>query len=284
MVKANELTGTIERTLRALQCVAERGEFALKDFAEEVGIPTSTAYRLLQSLGAANFVEKATHGNYRVGRELVRLASLIIDEFDYAALAHPFLLDLADRFQETCAFALYLPKEHAFTIIDTINAAHPLQYIVEKYTPRAMVWGALGRSMLPFLPDKDVRAAIEKQGAPIEKDMRSITMDDLKAEAETILHQGCFVATSPNALGTNGTAAPVFNSKGQLLGSLGVTVPIVRYDPALQPEISAAVIEAAKGLSAALGFVGGGRRKTRPAARLKDLGTGAPDQNKKEAV
>ncbi len=252
--KAPENSGSIERTLRVLQSVAELGDFTPKDIAAEVGIPTSTAYRLLQSLGAMNFVEKSSHGSYRVGRQLVRLASLIVDQSDYEAMARPFLEELSEKFHETCAFALYLPKECCFTIIDAITAAHSLQYIVEKYKPRPMIWGALGRSMLPFLPDEDVDCAIAKQGSPLEPGTPPMTREELVKEFETIHRQGCFMATSPNAFGTNGTAAPVFNSRGQLLGSIGVTVPIVRYDPALQPEISAAVVQAAKGLSAAMGF------------------------------
>jgi DNA-binding IclR family transcriptional regulator len=249
-----EATGTIERTLRAIRCVAERGEFSLKDFAEEVGIPTSTAYRLLQSLGEANFIEKSTYGSYRVGRELYRLSALVVHDIEYEAMARPLLQRLSEQFHETCALAIYLPKEKVFTIVETVGALHQLQYVVERYTHRPMVWGALGRSMLPFLPEEDVVAAIAKQGRAPEPNMQPITREDLRAEAEAIMREGCFVATSPNAFGTSGTAAPVFNSKGQVFGSIGVTIPSVRYDPEIQPVLSAAIIDAARGMSAALGY------------------------------
>jgi DNA-binding IclR family transcriptional regulator len=252
--EAPELTGAIERTLRALKSVAEHGEFTPRDLAEDVGIPTSTAYRLLQALGGMNFVEKASHGSYRVGRELVRLSSLISAQFDYGAISYPFLAELADEFHETCAFAIYLPNEHGCTIAETISAVHPLQYIVQKFATRPLVWGALGRAMIPYLPEVEVRAAIERQGPPLEPGHPPMTWETLQDEAGTIRQQGCFVATSPSAMGTNGTAAPVFNARGELFGSLGITIPIVRYDPALQPRISAAVVKAAQGLSAALGF------------------------------
>jgi|GEM_PF-3626867 len=250
----SQLSGTIERTLRAIQCVAECGEFNLKDFASEIGIPTSTAYRLLQSLSDVNFVEKSAYGSYRIGSELFRLSSLVVREVEYDVVAQPFLRELGAKFQETCAFALYIPNEKAFTIVETVNAVHQLQYVVEKFTRRSMIWGALGRSMLPFLPEDHIRAALKKQGPPPEPNMPEVTREDLRAESEAVLREGCFVATSPNAVGTNGTAAPVFDSRGQLLGSIGLTVPIVRYDPDLQAAISEAVIEAARGMSAALGY------------------------------
>lgn len=247
-----EITGSIDRTLRAFQSIAERGDFSPKDLAEDIGIPVSTAYRLLQSFAAADYVEKTAQGSYRPGRQLLRLSSLIVDRFDYEALTQPVLAELSARFGETCAFALYLPRDHALTIVNAIQADHPLQYVVQKFTPRPMVHGALGRSMLPFLPEEDVLAAVEKQGEP-DNGHHAITRAELAAEAEQIHRQGCFVATSPNAYGTNGTAAPVFNSKGHVLGSVGVTVPIVRYDPAIQPAIIEAVVEAARGLSEILG-------------------------------
>ena len=254
MNSPSELTGTIERTLRALQCVAENGEFSAKEVAREVGIPTSTAYRLLQTLSAANFVEKSNHGNYRIGREYIRLASLVVSTCDYEAIADPFVNELVDKFEETCALALYLPKQHAFTIVHMRVTNHALQYVIEKYMPRPMITGALGRAMLPFLPKEDVLAAIENQECPPEQGAAKIDWDTLQSEFETIHRQGCYIGTSPSALGTNATAAAVFNSKGQILGSIGVTVPSVRYDPERQPEISAAVIDAARRLSATLGF------------------------------
>jgi DNA-binding IclR family transcriptional regulator len=258
--KASEAVGPIERTLKALASVAERGEFTPKDIAADAGVPTSTAYRLLLSLAALNYVEKASHGSYRVGRQYIRLASLILDRFDYASVAHPFLVELSAQFQETCAFALYVPKAYAFTIIDIINSLHPLQYIVAMNTLRPLVWGALGRSMLPYLPEEEVQAAIDRQAAPPEPGTPPVTREMLAAEFDVIRSQGCFIATSPNALGSNGTAAAVFNARGQLLGSLGVTVPIVRYDAAMQPAISAAVVHAARAMSAALGYRGDARR------------------------
>lgn len=249
-----ESAGTIERTLRAIRCVAEKGEFSLKDFAEEVGIPTSTAYRLLQSLGEVNFVEKSTYGSYRIGRELYRLASLVVHDIEYEAMARPLLQRLADEFQETCAFALYLPKEKVYTIVELINSVHQLQFVVERYTHRPMVWGAIGRSMLPFLPEEDVVEAIARQGPAPEPNLPPITRDDLRREAEAIMREGCFVANSPNVWGNNNTAAPVFNSKSQVFGSIGVTIPSVRFDPAMQGRLSAAIVQAAKDMSTALGF------------------------------
>jgi DNA-binding IclR family transcriptional regulator len=249
-----ESAGAIERALRALQAVAEHGEFTPKDLARDVGVPTSTAYRLIQSLIALNFVEKSGRGTYRVGRQLYRLAALIVDQCDYESLAHPFLVELTETFHETAAFALYLPNECAFTIVDAILSKHPLQYVVEKYSARPMIQGALGRSMLPFLPEEDVQTALARQGPPREVGGSTVTRADLAKEFEAVHRLGCFVATSPNAFGTNGTAAAVFNSKGQLIGSLGITVPTVRYEPEMQPQITEAVVAAARGLSTALGY------------------------------
>lgn len=251
---ALEVTGVVDRLLRTLKCVAETGDFKARDIAQKAGIPTSTVYRFLQTMAAANFIEKSHHGSYTAGRELVRLTFLVVDHFDYEAIADPALRMLADRFHETSAFAIYLPGEHAFTIVHKIDSLHPLQHVVSKHRPRPMVWGALGRAMLPFLSKEDILAAIENQGEALELDMPPMTYEVLAAEFESIHRQGCFAGTRPSALGTNGTAAPVFNSRGQLIGSVGITIPSVRYDASLQSEINAAVIEAASAISIAFGY------------------------------
>jgi len=252
MREAPELSGAIERTLRVLQCVAESGTFTAKSIADQSGLPTSTAYRLLQTLSGMNFVEKASHGGFRIGREYVRLASLVTSTCDYETMSDPALRKLADRFEETCAFALYLPTQHAFTIVHLIASVHPLQFVVEKFMPRSMAVGALGRAMLPFLSREDVEAALAYHAETPEREFL-VSWDDLHGELEQVHQAGCYVGISPSALGANSTAAPVFNSRGEILGSIGITIPNIRYDPASQPHISAAVVEAARELSATLG-------------------------------
>lgn len=242
----------IERALLTLSCVAKKGAFNLKEVADEVGIPSSTAYRLLQAFAAADFVEKSGHGTYRIGRQFVRVASLIVDSQDYEAIVRPHLDRLSDLFHETCAMAVYLPTRHSYAIMASVPSIHPLKYVLEKFVPRPMVWGALGRSMLPFLSKDEVMAALENQGSPLDRNTPPMTYEELTQAFSTTRKEGCYVGTSADAYGASGTAAAILDPRGRVWGSIGVTTPVIRYDPAIQPEISAAVIEASRSLSLAL--------------------------------
>ena len=83
MMQAKPAGGAGARVVRLLQCVAEAGdEFTVTSLAQRLSLAPSTVHRLLQSLVSTDMIERAGADSYRPGRELFRMASLLVQRFD----------------------------------------------------------------------------------------------------------------------------------------------------------------------------------------------------------
>ena len=74
----------------------------LTELAKALGVPTSTAYRLVSSLlqlGYAN--QDPDSGEYTLGVRLLFLASAVLRQLDLRRVAYPFLEQLRDETGET---------------------------------------------------------------------------------------------------------------------------------------------------------------------------------------
>jgi DNA-binding IclR family transcriptional regulator len=251
---SEEATSTVVRVVRLLQCVAEMGgEISVKEFAQRLSLPPSTVHRLLKLLMTQGLIEqRASTQRYRAGRELFRVASLITRQIDVEEIARPILDALRDACHETCYFAMYLPASRRFVGTVVARSPHPLGYHFEPLMEQKVAWGAVGRCMLAYLPDEVVAQAVAEAG-PSPAGNPPPKLADMKAALKEIREQGYASAEGeifPEAIGF---ARVVFDADGNVMGSLGITMPMMRYKPAMHKQLANLVVGKARELSKALG-------------------------------
>jgi DNA-binding IclR family transcriptional regulator len=252
---SEEATSTVVRVVRLLQCVAETGgEISVKEFAQRLSLPPSTVHRLLKLLMTQGLIEqRATTQRYRAGRELYRIAVLITRQIDIEDIARPILESMRDACQETCYFALYLPASRRFVGTVVARSPHPLGYHFEPLMEQKVAWGAVGRCMLANLPDEEVAKAVAEAGtSPAGNPPPKLV--ELKAALKEIREQGYACAEGeifPEAIGF---ARAVFDADGNVMGALGITMPLMRYKQSMHKQLAELVMSKAKELSTALGY------------------------------
>jgi DNA-binding IclR family transcriptional regulator len=252
---SEEATSTVVRVVRMLQCVAEMGgEISVKEFAQRLSLPPSTVHRLLKLLMTQGLIEqRATTQRYRAGRELFRVASLITRQIDIEEIARPILNALRDACHETCYFAMYLPASRRFVGTVVARSPHPLGYHFEPLMEQKVAWGAVGRCMLAYLPDEEVAKAVAEAG-PSPAGNPAPNLKDMKTALKDIRERGYASAEGeifPEAIGF---ARVVFDADGNVMGSLGITMPMIRYKPPMHRQLAGLVMTKAKELSKALGY------------------------------
>ena len=251
----SEATSTVVRVVRLLQCVADvGGEISLKEFASRLSLPPSTVHRLLRLLMSQGLIEqRASTQHYRAGREFFRIAMLVTRQIDIEGIARPILDDMRNKCQETCYLTLYLPASRSFVGAVVARSPHPLGYHFEPYMKGKIIWGAVGRSILAHLSDEEVRLAIEEAGSSPAGDPAP-TLRQIKADLQEIRDNGYAIAEGqvfPEAIGF---ARVVLDGDGNVLGSLGITMPMIRYRSSMQKKLVSLVVGKAKELSGALGY------------------------------
>jgi DNA-binding IclR family transcriptional regulator len=240
-----ESRGTGARTLELLRCIAlgER-EFALKELAERAGLAPSTVRR--------DLIERAGPKAYRVGPELFRLASLIVQKFDLHRIARPFLEALWKAWQETASFCLYEPSMHRATVAESIASPHPLKFELAPYSEISLAWGSLGRSILAQLPSEELETVLARSQRSPLSGRPPPPRRALREELRLIRERG-YSLYEDDAMNIAGVSAPVFTSGGAVVGCIGVTMPAARFHKTVREKLPASVLHNARELSSALG-------------------------------
>jgi DNA-binding IclR family transcriptional regulator len=231
----SEETGTVARTLSVLRVVAQaKSSVGVKDVAEALQLPMSTSHRLLDLLLQSGFVEKnAARRSYTIGTELSRLANLIAAKTSFSSVVQPLLDELTKQTGETALFASYLPARRAMTYSAKCDSPDLLRYRIGLHEELALEWGAAGLAILAFLPES-VQAEVFAAARPSPTTGRRMSRKAFYERIEAVRSDRVAVTESERLADAFGIAAPVETSPGQVVGSIGFTIPKVRFSKAKQ--------------------------------------------------
>jgi len=251
-------SGTVLRVVRILRSLAEAtGPLAVKDLSAQLDLPASTIHRLLHLLASEGIVEKdeAKHV-YQGGAELVRLSSLLVANRKLNDIARPFMQEVVNRCNEACMLVAYLPATLQVSVLAAINSSHPLRYDMQLYNAHTLLWGATGRSVLAFL-SADEQAAAYKAGAAAPGSGRALpSFKTLQQELAQVRQRGYALSYGEKIVGAVGMGSPIYKMDNRVIGSLCITLPQVRFEPANEKKLGELVRQQAERLSQALGYQG----------------------------
>jgi DNA-binding IclR family transcriptional regulator len=256
-MSGEDARGSGARTILVLRCIAEgEPEFTLSAISQKLKLSPSTVHRLLRALTEAGLVERTPSQSYRIGAEFFRLAALVAGKFEMGRRARPYLHDLWKLSQETCAFGLYRQATQSVMIAEVIHTTFPLRYVIEKLTTLSLTWGSLGRAILAHLPESEFQGAYAAASTGPLSGRPPPSRQELRAALSEIRKRGYAVYEDRAHLDVAGVAAPVFNAAGEVIGAMGVMMPLSRFDKYPLAKLSAPVMAHARMMSESLGFAG----------------------------
>ena len=117
------------RAIRIVEILAAAPDgMTLTDIAAASGLGMTTAHRQLATLSALGLAVKGTGKSFAIGPRMHRIAALLAQGRDVAALAAPVLHELADRFGET-AFLARLDGSHVQIVASALPNADGQAYV-----------------------------------------------------------------------------------------------------------------------------------------------------------
>src|SRR4051812_17987199 len=117
-------TQAVQRAMRLLKAVAAaHPDVGVVELARGAGLHKATAFRLLSALERAEMVQRGPSGEgYRLGPELLRLASQALGSEGLQAAAAPTLQALAGETRETITLEVLVG--HEVLILDEVVGSH----------------------------------------------------------------------------------------------------------------------------------------------------------------
>lgn len=247
-------TGTAQRVLNTLTLLAESdGPVSVRHASAGLGLAPSTTHRLLNLLVDGGF---ATHdpqsGCYAVGAQFYRVSARVVSQVNPVTIAQQAITEVAERYDETIVFALYLPVERKISFAARADGQKQLLYRIDMNTPLSLVWGASGKAALACLSDDEIAAILADEEASPATGAEPPALEALMAELNDVRACGYSISHGEKLPDALGIAAPVFGPQG-LFGTICMTMPRDRAPDVAPEELGVEVAAAARALSIQLG-------------------------------
>ena len=236
----------VERALDILKAFSVNDdELSAAQLLERVPLSRPTLYRLLQTLVQSGFVVSSGEPQrFRLGPAVGQLTQVWSSSLNVSALGQAIMQRVWAATQETVA--LFVPQGAMRLCVAELPSPQALSFKRGVGYQERIVLGASGQVILAH-----ANTSIEA----IERYAEGLSLDPIRYAQELRLIKKRGYATSKNALieGAVAIAAPFFNSRGQVAGSIAVFGPGARLKDAKVRQFGAVLVKEAAALSQALG-------------------------------
>ena len=248
-------TGTLDLALRILDHLAKQAlPVALTAIAQVFSASKSTVYRHLSALARHGFVRRdVSTGRYAIGVKLMVLGETSRGNFEIVTVARAALLKLRDTTGQAVSLCTLLDDD--LVVLDLMHGRSVVEFTTRPGTRLALHASAHGKIWLAFGPE----ALIGKVLSAPRPAWTSHTLTDAKtiaSEIQAVRKRGWSTAPNQAVMGVNTLAAPVFDHRGVLVGSIAIVGSTQVIAPKPVPTQLDAVIEAARSVSRDLGWKG----------------------------
>jgi DNA-binding IclR family transcriptional regulator len=248
-------TGTLDLALRILDHLAgQTSPVAMTAIAQVFQASKSTVYRHLSALARHGFVRRdVSTGRYAIGIKLMVLGETSRANFEIVTVARDALLKLRDTTGQAVSLCALLDDD--LVVLDLMHGRSIVEFSTRPGTRLALHASAHGKIWLAFGPE----ALIQRVLSAPRPAWTPHTLTDAKtiaAEVQAVRKRGWSTAPNQAVMGVNTLAAPVFDHRGALVGSIAMvgSTQVIAAKPA--PAQLGAVLDAARSVSRDLGWKG----------------------------
>ena len=250
MLKNPYLVPGLERGLRLLQLFRPgRPEISAPEIARELELPRTTAFRLLQTLEAMEFVERSANGAWRLGPAVLRLGFEFVASQDIGEYGREVLEKLCEDSAASSQLAIRDGRD--LVVVLKKNPAATFASNVQVGTRMPAHATVLGRMLLQ---DVDLKKLYP------EGRLKQFTPSTPKSvgELEKLIAQdrarGYAVSESAYEAGISAVAAPVRNHEQRVVAALSLIVPLPRLEAKRREELIQKAVAAAAELSRRMSY------------------------------
>lgn len=229
MAQASESRTSIQsltRAFRIVDALREHGGLTLTELADELGMPTSTAYVYLQTLREEGFVI-CEDREYRNGLRFLEYGSHARQQYEIYEASKQVLRELAIQTGERAGLGVEENGKRVLLCVEDGTAAVSDNAPIGEYTQ--MHWTALGKCLLAHLPSDRRDEIIANHGLPRATEKTITDPDALRRELAEIREQGYTIEDEEHRDGIRSVCVPILTPNDTILGSIGVTGPISRF-------------------------------------------------------
>lgn len=219
----------LERGLTLLQLLSKCESASLSDLSLQVGLPASTAYRLLNTLHKLNFVSfDETSQEWAVGIEAFTVGTSYSNRTNMVEVSRQVMRDLMLETGETANLAI-LTGSGFVTFLTQVESTNPIRAFHPPGTRSHAHSSGIGKALLAEFSRLQVEQILEKTGL---KEFTPKTLTAPKALFEDLanIHQrGWSFDDEERHVGMRCIAAAIHDARGEAIAGISISGPTARF-------------------------------------------------------
>lgn len=194
------------------------------DLATKTDCSPTMIYRICMTLTHGGYLSRNEEtGLYRLSRKLLDLGCAGSDEYSLTSVAWPEMVALRDETGMTnMVGCLYDDAEGV--VLEVAESQSRMRFVVEKgFSTRDFHTGAGWKSILAFLPPARLQSIVKRMKFVKLTEHTLMTAKAFLLELEDVRLKGYALDRQEATIGINCIAAPIFNRKGEAVGTLNMS-------------------------------------------------------------
>lgn len=253
---SNNSVQSVDRLLDIIEVLSAHPQgLSLSDLAGKVKLHVSTAHRLLASLASRGYVVKDVNTkNYRLTLRMFAVSQRVSGLLDLMPASEVFLNQLSNHVNE----AVHLVERSGNAVVylyKTEPYMGPI-YIssnVGGYNP--MYITGVGKSILAYLPEKEVRSIWESEKIRKYTDNTITTLDALFEDLAKTRKRGYAIDNEEHDKGVRCVAAPIFNWEEKPVGAISISASASRLTDKMIKKEAPILMQTANEISKLQGYI-----------------------------
>lgn len=223
----------------------EHLSLSLPEIAERIGMPKTTAFRLIDTLERTGFLVRMDNQRYCLSLKLARLGGLVRSTLNIRAIARPTMLDVNEQTSETITLNAIVGNDRM--VLDAVDTPSPLMSMARPGERLPLLVSASARILMAYMRP-------ERLEQVLAANVRSNPFDRAAFDREVarFRRQGYGISRGQRVPGLTAVAVPIFDINNEVHYCLSLTGPSVRVDSHDQ-QLAQIMIAAGREISSRLG-------------------------------
>ncbi len=252
-LRASGQVQSLSRALKLLNALSYYVQgLSLSVVAQEVGLPNSTAHRLLTTLQNERYVRFDNERSvWMIGVQAFRVGSTFVRSRDLASIARPYMRRLMELSGETVNLGISDRDEIIY--LAQVETQKMMRAIAGPGGRAAMHCSGIGKALLAFMNREERERLLGNLQWHRETANTLTSVEAFERQLPTIAKNCYAVDDEENAVGLRCVAGVIFNEYAEPLAGLSISGPTARLTDARLPALGGLVAGIADEITSELG-------------------------------
>lgn len=251
--KQPDSVSSVLKVFGILQALGEEREIGITELSQRIMMSKSTVYRFLQTMKSLGYVaQEGESEKYSLTLKLFELGAKALQNVDLIRSADIEMRELSRFTKETIHLGAL--DEDSIVYIHKIDSLYNLRMYSRIGRRNPLYSTAIGKVLLAWRDQNDVEEILSVVEFIAQTSRTILSTAELLPALAQVREQGFGEDQQEQEEGLRCIAVPIFDRFGVVIAGLSISFPTIRFDENSKSEYVARLHEAARNISAQMGY------------------------------